>query len=42
MAQMLKAQSFLKAAPREALADAAGLAAMCLLIFAGFTIPAFF
>ncbi|WP_264759703.1 hypothetical protein [Thermohalobaculum sediminis] len=40
MAQMLKARNFLTQAPREALADAAGIAVMCLLIFAGFTLPA--
>lgn len=40
MAQMLKARNFLAQAPREALADAAGLVAMCLMIFAGLTLPA--
>lgn len=42
MAQMIKARSFFQSAPREAMADAVGLAVMCLLIFAGFSLPAFF
>lgn len=42
MAQMLKARMFLTHAPREALSDAAALLAMCLMIFAGFTLPALF
>jgi len=42
MAQMIKARNFLAHAPREALSDVAGLAVMCALIFAGFTLPAMF
>lgn len=42
MASILRARSFLAAAPREALADVAGLAAICFLVFAGFTLPAMF
>ncbi|MDT8343262.1 MAG: hypothetical protein RQ752_02405 [Thermohalobaculum sp.] len=42
MAQMIKARNFLAHAPREALADAAGLVVICVLIFAGLTLPAMF
>jgi len=42
MTMLLKAKGFAAAAPREALIDAIGFAAVCVLIFAGFTIPAFF
>jgi hypothetical protein len=42
MAQVLKARSYFERAPREALTDVAALAGMCLLVFAGFTLPAFF
>jgi len=41
MATLLKARKFATDAPREALADALGFAGLCLLIFAGFTLPAF-
>ena len=42
MATLQKARRFATQAPREALADALGFAAVCALIFAGFTVPAFF
>ncbi len=42
MATLLKARRFAVHAPREALADVLGFAAVCALIFAGFTLPAFF
>jgi hypothetical protein len=42
MAMLLKARKFAAEAPREALADALGFAGLCALIFAGFTLPAFF
>ena len=41
MATFLKARRFTAQAPREALADVLGFAAVCALIFAGFTVPAF-
>ena len=37
-----KAQDIMLVTPKEALADALGLGAVVLLIFAGFTMPAFF
>jgi hypothetical protein len=42
MAMFSKAREFAAAAPREALTDALGFAGVCALIFAGFTLPAFF
>lgn len=36
-----KAHTILATAPREAMRDAVGLAAMVFLIFAGFLVPAF-
>lgn len=42
MAMLIKAREFAAAAPREALGDAIGFAGVCALIFAGFTVPAFF
>ncbi len=42
MAMLLKAREFAAASPREALADALGFAGLCALIFAGFTLPAYF
>ena len=42
MTMLLKAREFAAEAPREALADALGFAGLCALIFAGFTLPAFF
>jgi hypothetical protein len=42
MAMLLKARGFAAAAPREAMLDAIGFAVICALIFAGFTLPAFF
>jgi hypothetical protein len=42
MAMFLKAREFATEAPREALADALGFAGLCVLIFAGFTLPAYF
>lgn len=42
MATIRKAQNYLKASPREAMADALGLACFCGLIMAGFTLPALF
>lgn len=37
-----KPQTYLKSAPREAMADALGLACFCGLVLAGFSLPAFF
>jgi hypothetical protein len=42
MTILLKARKFATDAPREALIDALGFAGVCGLIFAGFTLPAFF
>ena len=42
MVMFLKARKFAAEAPREALIDALGFAGVCALIFAGFTLPAFF
>ncbi|MEM7176264.1 MAG: hypothetical protein AAF503_01050 [Pseudomonadota bacterium] len=42
MSQIVKARGYLKAAPREALADLVGLAGLCAMIFAGFAAPVFF
>ncbi len=42
MTMLLKASEFAAEAPREALTDALGFAGLCALIFAGFTLPAFF
>ena len=42
MTTLLKARKFVADAPREALTDALGFAGLCALIFAGFTLPAFF
>ncbi|HSF95517.1 MAG TPA: hypothetical protein VLA52_10880 [Thermohalobaculum sp.] len=42
MTMLLKARKFAADAPREALADTLGFAAVCVLIFAGFMAPAFF
>jgi hypothetical protein len=36
------ARKFVTDAPREALVDALGFAAVCALIFAGFTLPTLF
>lgn len=41
MTAIRTAQTFISDAPREAIVDIAGFGAMCLLIFAGFTLPAF-
>lgn len=41
MTTLLKARQFAADAPREALADVLGFAAVCALIFAGFIVPAF-
>ncbi|MEM7505103.1 MAG: hypothetical protein AAF415_00045 [Pseudomonadota bacterium] len=41
MITIRKARAFIKTAPAEALSDTLGLGAMCLMIFAGFTVPAF-
>ena len=41
MAALTKARQYAADAPREALADAFGFAAVCALIFVGFTVPAF-
>ena len=41
MATLLKARQYAAQAPREALSDALGFAAVCALILAGFTVPAF-
>jgi hypothetical protein len=41
MATFIKARKFAAEAPREALVDALGFAAMCALIFVGFMLPAF-
>lgn len=37
-----KARSYVHRAPAEALSDAAGLLAICVMVFAGFTLPALF
>ena len=37
-----RAQDIVTFSPKEALSDAVGLAVVVLLIFAGFTMPAFF
>ena len=42
MTILLRAREFAADAPREALIDALGFAGLCGLIFAGFTLPAFF
>ena len=42
MAMLMKAREFAAEAPREALIDALGFAGICALIFAGFSLPAFF
>jgi hypothetical protein len=42
MDTILKARKFAAEAPREALADMLGFAALCAMIFVGFTLPAFF
>ena len=42
MTTLLKARQFAARAPREAFADLLGFAALCALIFVGFTVPAFF
>ena len=42
MQTLTRAKTFLTTAPSEALSDAAGLVGICVLIFAGFTLPAFF
>lgn len=42
MAMLLKARKYAADAPREALSDALGFAGVCVLIFAGFTVPALF
>ena len=42
MTILTKARKFTADAPREALVDALGFAGVCVLIFAGFTLPAFF
>jgi hypothetical protein len=42
MVMLLKARKFAADAPHEALTDALGFAGLCVLIFAGFTVPAFF
>ena len=42
MTMFIKARRFAVAAPREALTDAFGFAGVCILIFAGFTLPALF
>ncbi|MEM0944209.1 MAG: hypothetical protein AAGI70_09705 [Pseudomonadota bacterium] len=39
MTTIRNARRFITAAPREALADALGLVGLCLMIFAGFTLP---
>lgn len=41
MKTFTKAQRIMAECPREALGDAIGIAAMALLIFIGFTVPAF-
>lgn len=41
MATIIKARSILSIAPKEALSDALGLAAVAIMIFAGFLVPAF-
>lgn len=41
MNTIIKAQKILAEAPGEALSDALGIVAVAMLIFGGFTIPAF-
>ena len=41
MQTLERASSIINAAPKEALGDAIGLAAVAILIFAGFLAPAF-
>jgi len=41
MVAIAKAHRFITSAPREAISDALGMAGLCLLIFAGFMVPAF-
>lgn len=40
MSRLVKAQKFIATSPREALADALGLAGFAVLIFAGMLLPA--
>lgn len=42
MATLIKARSYLRRHPDEAMADLVNLAAVCLLILIGFTVPALF
>ncbi|MEM9781913.1 MAG: hypothetical protein AAF899_05510 [Pseudomonadota bacterium] len=42
MTAMRQARDFLTKAPVEAVSDAAGLAGLCAMIFAGFVIPTLF
>jgi hypothetical protein len=42
MPMLIKARDFATKAPREAVHDAIGFAGICLLIFAGFTLPSWF
>jgi len=42
MLAIAKARRFCRRAPLTAIADAAGLAALCLLVVAGFTLPALY
>ena len=42
MKTLERASSIITAAPKEALGDAIGMAAVAILIFAGFLTPAFF
>lgn len=42
MSTLKLARKFATEAPREAIIDAVGFAAVCALIFAGFTVPALF
>lgn len=42
MATLIKARSYMRRHPDEATADAVGLAAICLMILLGFTVPALF
>lgn len=41
MRTIMKAQKILTETPGEALSDALGMVAVALLIFGGFTVPAF-
>ena len=41
MTTLINARKYLQSAPAEALTDVLGLAALAVLIFAGFTLPAF-